>query len=303
MAVLAPCRNEAVTIGKVIADFRAALPSAAIYVYDNASTDDTSARAEAAGALVRREARPGKGNVIHRMFADVSADIYVLVDGDDTYDAAAAPALIQHLVAHQLDMAIGLRRHTDAAAYRPGHQFGNWLLTSLVNWTFGAKLADMLSGYRVMSRRFVKSFPALSAGFEIETELTVHALDIGAAIAEIPTAYKERPEGSASKLNSMRDGVRIMRLIARLVRDQRPIPFFFLGAFGLLALSAILGLPVVMDYLQTGLVPRQPTWLAAIGLVILAFLSFTCGLILDGTSRNRREARRLAYLAQPVFWE
>lgn len=302
VAVLAPCRNEAVTVAKVVADFKAALPDAQIYIYDNASTDDTFARAQAAGAIARRETRPGKGNVVHRMFADVSADIYVLVDGDDTYDATAAPALIQRLVGEQLDMVIGLRRHTDATAYRPGHVFGNWLLTSLVNWAFRAKLADMLSGYRVMSRRFVKTFPALSSGFEIETELTVHALDIGAAIEEAETAYKERPPGSASKLNSIRDGMRIVRLIARLIREQRPREFFTLGAVVLLLMAAALGLPVVMDYLNTGLVPRQPTWLLAVSLALLAFLSLACGLILEGVSQGRREARRLAYLAQPVFW-
>lgn len=302
VAVLAPCRNEAVTVAKVVADFKAALPDAQIYIYDNASTDDTFARAQAAGAIARRETRPGKGNVVHRMFADVSADIYVLVDGDDTYDATAAPALIQRLVGEQLDMVIGLRRHTDATAYRPGHVFGNWLLTSLVNWAFRAKLADMLSGYRVMSRRFVKTFPALSSGFEIETELTVHALDIGAAIEEAATAYKERPPGSASKLNSIRDGMRIVRLIARLIREQRPREFFTLGAVVLLLMAAALGLPVVMDYLNTGLVPRQPTWLLAVSLALLAFLSLACGLILEGVSQGRREARRLAYLAQPVFW-
>ncbi len=212
IAVLAPCFNEAVTIAKVVADFRAALPHADIYVYDNASTDDTRERAEEAGALVRSELRKGKGNVVRRMLADVSADIYVLVDGDDTYDAAAAPQLIARLMERRLDMVIGLRRQTSQLAYRPGHVFGNWLLTSLVNWAFRARIVDMLSGYRVMTRRFVKSFPALSTGFEIETDLTVHALEMGVAIEETPILYRERPEGSVSKLNSIRDGIRIVAL-------------------------------------------------------------------------------------------
>ena len=302
VAVLAPCFNEGVTIAKVVADFRAVLPNADIYVYDNASTDDTRVRAEEAGALVRSEVRKGKGNVVRRMLADVSADIYVLVDGDDTYDAAAAPQLIARLLERRLDMVIGLRRQTSQLAYRPGHVFGNWLLTSLVNWAFRARIVDMLSGYRVMTRRFVKSFPALSTGFEIETDLTVHALEMGVAIEETPILYRERPEGSVSKLNSIRDGVRIVRFVARLVREQRPIEFFTIGAAVLLAAAAILGIPVIFEFLHTGLVPRQPTWLLAVSLGLLAFLSITCGLVLDGVSVARREARRMAYLAFPEPW-
>lgn len=302
VAVLTPCHNEAVTIAKVVADFRAALPGADIYVYDNASTDDTFVRAREAGALVRHETRKGKGNVVRRMLADVHADIYVLVDGDDTYDAAAAPQLVARLVERRLDMVIGLRRQTSQLAYRPGHVFGNWLLTSLVNWAFRAHIVDMLSGYRVMTRRFVKSFPALSTGFEIETDLTVHALEMGVAIEEAPIRYRERPEGSVSKLNSIRDGIRIVRFVARLVREQRPIEFFTLSAAMLFAMAAALGVPVILEFLHTGLVPRQPTWLLAVTLGLLAFLSLTCGLILDGVSAARREARRMAYLAFPEPW-
>ena len=302
VAVLAPCFNESVTIAKVVRDFRAALPNADIYVYDNASTDDTYVRAQEAGALVRSELRKGKGNVVRRMLADVSADIYVLVDGDDTYDAAAAPQLVTRLIERRLDMVIGLRRHTNTQAYRPGHVFGNWLLTSLVNWAFRARIGDMLSGYRVMTRRFVKSFPALSTGFEIETDLTVHALEMGVAIEEMPIPYRERPAGSVSKLNSIQDGVRIMRFVARLVREQRPIEFFTASALVLLLAGAVLGVPVIFEFLHTGLVPRQPTWLLAVSLGLLAFLSITCGLILDGVSVARREARRMAYLAFPEPW-
>lgn len=302
IAVLAPCFNEGQTIGKVVADFRAALPDADVYVYDNASSDDTCARAQNAGAYVRSEPRQGKGNVVRRMLADVAADVYILVDGDDTYDASAAPQLVARLIERRLDMVIGLRRKTSQLAYRPGHEFGNWLLTSLVNWSFRARIADMLSGYRVMTRRFAKSFPALSTGFEIETDLTVHALEMGVAIEEIPIAYRERPEGSQSKLHSIRDGIRIARFVARLVREQRPIEFFTASAVLLLAAAAALGMPVILDFLRTGLVPRQPTWLLAVSLGLLAFLSLACGLILDGVSAARREARRMAYLAFPEPW-
>lgn len=302
IAVLAPCHNEAVTIGKVIADFRAALPDAEIIVYDNASTDTTRAVARAAGAQVRTENRKGKGFAVRRMFADVAADIYILVDGDDTYDAGAAPRLINHLVDHQLDMVIGKREHASDRAYRPGHRFGNWLLTSLINWAFGARITDMLSGYRVMTRRFVKSFPALSAGFEVETDLTVHALEMGVAFEEMPIAYRERPDGSVSKLNSIRDGVRILRFVARLVREQRPLEFFSVSAAALLVCALAFGAPIVGEYLHTGLVPRQPTWIGAVSLALLSCLSLACGLILDGVSVARREARRIAYLSFAEPW-
>lgn len=297
VAVVVPCYNEEVTIGEVIRDFRQALPDCSVYVYDNNSTDKTAEVARAAGAIVRTERRQGKGHVVRRMFANVSADIYVMVDGDATYEAAAAPRLIEELLAGEHDMIVGARRHQEAAAYRPGHQFGNLVLTGLVAKIFNTDLDDMLSGYRVMTRRFVKSFPSLSSGFEIETELTVHALEIGASILELPTHYKERPPGSASKLRSFRDGFRIIRLIARLVRDERPIEFFGLSALLLAITSFVLALPIALEYFETGLVPRQPTWVAAVTLLAVAFLSLACGLILEGVAKNRREARRLAYLA------
>jgi glycosyltransferase involved in cell wall biosynthesis len=286
----------------VVADFRRALPDAEIFVYDNASLDNTRVIAQSAGAIVKSEPRKGKGYVVRRMLADVSADIYVLVDGDDTYDASAAADLVERLIENRLDMVIGLRRHQSADAYRPGHRFGNWLLTSLVNWTFGADVKDMLSGYRVMTRRFVKSFPALSAGFEIETELTVHALEMGVSIEEQPVLYRERPQGSASKLNSIRDGVRILRFIARVVREQRPLEFFSLCAGVLLLAAGLLAAPVLNEYIHTGLVPRQPTWIFATALSLLAFLSLACGLILDVVSAARRETRRIAYLAFAEPW-
>ncbi len=296
IAVVVPCYNEEVTVAKVIADFKAALPTCTVHVYDNNSTDKTVEVAREAGAIVRHERQQGKGNVVRRMFANVSADVYVMVDGDATYDASAAPALIETLIAGEHDMIVGARRHENAAAYRMGHQFGNRALTGLVASIFRTDLDDMLSGYRVMSRRFVKSFPALSSGFEIETELTVHALEIGASIEEVPTHYSERPPGSQSKLHSIRDGIRIVRLIGRLVRDERPMEFFGLCA-GVLALaSVVLGLPVVLEYFETGLVLRQPTWIAAVTLLGGAFLSFACGLILDGVARSRQETRRLTYL-------
>lgn len=297
LAVVIPCYNEAAAIGKVVADFAAALPGASIYVYDNNSTDDTAKIAREAGAIVRSEKRKGKGHVVRRMLADVAADIYVLVDGDDTYSAALAPLLVHRLIEGHTDMVVGTRRHSNSRAYRPGHQFGNWLLTSLVAWAFKADLTDMLSGYRVMSRRFVKSFPALSSGFEIETELAVHSLEIGASVEEVPTPYKERPAGSASKLHAIRDGTRIFRLIVRLVREERPMEFFSAAALILLAAATAFGGPVLIEYFRTGLVPRLPTWAFALGLVSLGFLSFACGLILDGVARGRREFRRLAYLA------
>ncbi|MBI1252589.1 MAG: glycosyltransferase [Alphaproteobacteria bacterium] len=297
IAVLAPCFNEAAAIGAVVRDFRRALPHADIYVYDNASTDKTADIAAASGAIVRTETRRGKGNVVRRMLSDVEADLYVMVDGDDTYDAAAAPSLIHHLLAERLDMVVGARRHASDAAYRPGHQFGNRVLTSVIAGVFGADLKDMLSGYRVMTRRFVKSFPALSRGFEVETELTVHALEIGAPFGEVETTYKERPAGSASKLRTVRDGARIGRFIARLVREERPMEFF--GGLGaaMIAIAAIFAAPVLVEYLNTGLVPRLPTWVAATALVVMGFFSLTCGLILDTVTKGRREARRLAYLA------
>jgi glycosyltransferase involved in cell wall biosynthesis len=299
IAVLIPCYNEAIAIPHVVAAFRAALPAATIHVYDNNSTDGTAAIAHSAGARIAHETRQGKGHVIRRMFADIEADIYVLADGDGTYDAASAPALAALLCAQSLDMVTGTRVEQAQAAYRPGHRFGNAVLTGLVAHLFGARLGDMLSGYRVFSRRFVKSFPALSAGFETETELTVHALQLGMPVAEMPCPYRERAAGSTSKLHSVRDGIRILRLIFMLVKDERPIPFFSLAALVLFLGGLILGIPVVLEFLRTGLVPRLPTAILSACLVMLSFLSVACGLILDSVARGRREMKRLLYLAIP----
>jgi len=299
VAVLIPCHNEALAIGRVVADFRAALPAAAIHVYDNNSTDDTLAIARAAGALTRREALQGKGQVVRRMFADVEAELYVLVDGDDTYDAAAAPAMLRLLLADGLDMVTGARVTDMKAAYRPGHRFGNRALTGMVAAIFGDRVTDMLSGYRALSRRFVKTFPALATGFETETELTVHALELRMAIGELPTRYRDRPPGSASKLRTFRDGARILRTIVMLVKEERPLRFFGLAALALLLLGVALGAPVVLTFLATGLVPRLPTAVLAMGLVLLSFLALAAGLILDSVARGRREFKRLAYLAVP----
>ncbi|MEQ1610936.1 MAG: glycosyltransferase family 2 protein [Hyphomonadaceae bacterium] len=297
IAALVPCYNEALTIAKVVSDFRKTLPGARVYVYDNNSTDGTAEIAAKAGAIVCNEAWQGKGSVVRRMFADVDADIYVMVDGDDTYDVASAPRLIEALVTRKLDMVNGARETKAEKAYRRGHRFGNWFLTGAVRWSFGDRFKDMLSGYRVMSRRFVKSFPALSDGFEIETELTVHALRLRMPIAEIPTPYYERPAGSVSKLNTFRDGIRIMRVITRMVRDEKPLEFFG-GAAGLLfAIALILTVPIAITYIDTGLVPRFPTLFLAIGLGVVAVISFAIGLILDTLSRVRSEQRRLAYLS------
>ncbi|BAI71525.1 glycosyl transferase family 2 [Azospirillum sp. B510] len=297
VAVLIPCYNEEAAIGKVVRDFRAALPDATVYVYDNNSKDRTVEVAREAGAVVRREPLQGKGNVMRRMFADIEADVYVLVDGDDTYHAASAPELVGRLWDERLDMVNGARVTEIVAAYRPGHRFGNLVLTGMVAKIFGSRIGDMLSGYRVFSRRFVKSFPALASGFETETELTVHALELRMPIAEVKTPYKDRPPGSHSKLNTIRDGIRILRTIIILVKEERPLPFFS-AAFALLALlSVILGLPVIATYFQTGLVPRFPTALLATGLMLLGFLSLTCGLILDTVTHGRRETKRMHYLS------
>ncbi|MCW2266631.1 glycosyltransferase involved in cell wall biosynthesis [Gluconobacter cerinus] len=295
--VLVPCYNEEVTIQKVVQDFRAALPSADIYVYDNNSTDRTKEVAKAAGAIVRTERMKGKGHVIRRMFADIEADYYILVDGDATYEAAAAPGMLHAAMSEGLDMVNGARVTDREAAYRRGHVLGNKVLTGLVTLVFGRRLSDMLSGYRVFSRRFVKSFPALSAGFETETEFTVHALELGMPIGEIPTAYIERPPGSASKLRTYSDGLLILRTIINLVKQERPLMFFAaLSLFFTLA-GLILGIPVVVTYLNTGLVPRLPTALLATGSMILAALSLVCGLILDSITLGRRELKRMHYLS------
>jgi len=296
IAVLIPCYNEEVAIGRVVQDFRQALPTAKVYVYDNASTDRTAEVAAQAGAIVGHEPFPGKGNVMRRMFSDVEADVYVLVDGDDTYDASAAPQLVSALLDRQLDMVNGARITQIKEAYRFGHRFGNRLLTGLVQFIFGKQFSDMLSGYRVFSRRFVKSFPAISSGFEIETELTVHALELRMKTAEIQTAYKDRPEGSASKLNTIRDGIRILRMIGVLVKEERPLAFFGITFLLLSLISLGLAAPIVLEFMQTGLVPRLPTAVLSVGIMLVAVLSMACGLILDTVTHSRRELKRLAYL-------
>ena len=299
IAVLVPCYNEETAIAKVVRDFRDVMPDATIYVYDNNSRDQTVARAREAGAVVRGEQRQGKGNVVRRMFADIEADLYVLVDGDDTYDAGAAPRMVAGLVAAGADILTARRVHTDAAAYRPGHVMGNRLLTGLAAGLFNVRLGDMLSGYRVFSRRFVKSFPLTAQGFGIETELTIHAVRLMMPMIEMDTRYKERPLGSVSKLNTWRDGFRILSTIGYLVREERPLIFFSFFFFLLAAISLLIGTPVVAEFLKTGQVPRLPTAVLATGLMLLAFLSLTCGLILDTVTRGRWELKRMSYLAFP----
>lgn len=300
VAVILPCYNEAAAIAGTVAAFRAALPHATVYVYDNNSSDGTADIAAAAGAVVRTERMQGKGHVVRRMFADVDADVYVMADGDETYEAAAAPAMVKRLIDEQLDMVVGARQSEVEAAYRRGHRLGNRLLTGILARIFGRTFSDILSGYRVFSRRFVKSFPVLSTGFEIETEISVHALELRMPVAEVVTAYGARPEGSASKLSTWRDGWRILTTILTLFRIERPVLYF--GAIGaVLALLAILiAVPLAITYAQTGLVPRMPTAILSTGLMILAFLNGFCGLILDTVVRGRREVRRLAYLALPA---
>jgi glycosyltransferase involved in cell wall biosynthesis len=299
IAVIVPCYNEDAAIGQVVRDFRAALPSACIYVYDNRSSDATSARAREAGAIVRQELRRGKGNVVRRMFADVEADIYVLVDGDDTYDATAAPMLVQTLVDGGYDIVSGRRIAVGEHAYRAGHVFGNRLLTWLTALMFDVQISDLLSGYRVMSRRFVKSFPFTAEGFGIETELTVHAVRLLMPMIEVDTRYKERPAGSVSKLNTWGDGFRILFTIVALVREERPLIFFTAIFVLLAAVSLIIGIPVIVEYLRTGLVPRLPTAVLATALMSLGFLSLASGLILDTVTRGRWEVKRTAYLRMP----
>ncbi|VXC51706.1 glycosyltransferase family 2 protein [Sphingomonas sp. 8AM] len=300
IAVLLPCYNEEAAIAQTVAAFRAALPDAAIYVYDNNSGDRTRERAAAAGAIVRTERIQGKGAVVRRMFADVDADVYVMADGDATYDASAAPALVARMLDEQLDMVVGCRVGEAAAAYRRGHRLGNALLTGMLTRLFGRSFTDILTGYRVFSRRFVKSFPVLSVGFEIETEISVHALELKMPVGEIDTPYFARPEGSVSKLSTYRDGGRIVGTIATLYRIERPL-WFFGAVGGLLALLAVvLAVPLVVTYMHTGLVPRFPTAILTTGLIILAALCFFAGLILDTVVRGRREVRRLAYLQLPA---
>ena len=297
LAVLVPCYNEARAIPKVVTDFRAALPGATIYVYDNNSTDGTVEAAQRAGAVIRRESYQGKGHVVRRMFNDVEADVYVLVDGDATYDASSAPAMVRKLIEERLDMVVAARVDRDQAAYRRGHRAGNRLLTGIVAHMFGRSFTDMLSGYRVFSRRFVKSFPILSGGFEIETELTIHALELELPVGEVATPYYARPRGSASKLSTWSDGLRILWTVFKLYRAERPLSLF--GAFGVALAIVSLGLavPIFITYVQEGLVPRLPTAVLSTGLMLLAFLSIACGLILDTVTRGRRELKLIAYLA------
>lgn len=304
IAVLLPCHNEEAAIGDVVAGFRKTLPDSKIYVYDNNSTDETRARAAEAGAIVRAETMQGKGNVIRRMFADIDADIYVMADGDGTYDAASAPAMIDRLVTERLDMVVGARlgsseESIEGMRFRRGHVLGNKTLTRVVAWLFGERFSDMLSGYRVFSRRFVKSFPALARGFEIETELTIHALELRMPVAEVETPYGVRPDGSESKLRTYRDGTRILAVIGFLFKEVRPFKFF--GAlFCLFALlSVILAYPLLTEYLQTGLVPRIPTAVLATGIMLFGVILLACGIVLDTVSRGRRETKRMHYLSIP----
>jgi glycosyltransferase involved in cell wall biosynthesis len=297
VAVLVPCYNEATAIAKVVEDFRVALPGAIIFVFDNNSTDGTAAAARAAGAEVFREKHQGKGFVVRRMFTDIEADIYVLVDGDATYDAPSAPAMIERLLKDRLDMVVGNRIEREHAAYRAGHRAGNWLLTGFVAVVFGPAFKDMLSGYRVFSRRFVKSFPVLSGGFEIETELTIHALELNLPAAEIDTPYYARPLGSASKLNTWRDGFRILGTIVSLYRAERPLAFFTAIGLVLAIVSVGLAVPVFVTYFETGLVPRLPTAILSTGLMMLGSLAIAVGLVLDTVTRGRRETKLLAYLS------
>lgn len=296
IAVLLPCHNEDAAIRDVIGAFRAALPQATIYVYDNNSTDRTIDIAQSAGAVVRTETHQGKGYVVRRMFADVDADVYVLADGDATYDAPSVRGMIARLLDEKLDMVVGARVDREEAAYRRGHRVGNRMLSGFVTHIFGKSFSDMLSGYRVFSRRFVKSFPVLSGGFEIETELTIHALELELPVAEVDTPYYSRPQGSASKLNTYRDGFRILSSIFQIYRAERPLPFFSAIAVALAAIAVGLAIPILITFVQTGTVPRFPTAILATGLMLAALLAFASGLVLDTVTRGRREIKLLAYL-------
>ena len=300
VAVIVPCYNEEAAIGRVVTDLRAALPEATVYVYDNSSTDRTALLAAEAGAVVRREGRKGKGNVVRRAFSDIDADVYVMIDGDDTYDAAAAGRLVDTLLSGPYDQVVGVRRQVAEAAYRPGHAWGNRALTGVVATLFGREVTDMLSGYRAFSRRFVKSFPALSPEFEIETELTVHALTLRLPQTEVEVDFRDRPAGGESKLRTYRDGWRIVRWITKVIRFERPLLFHSVLAAVVALASVVLGLPVVVEYLHTGLVPRFPTAFLASSLMVIAALLVTVGFILDAIRRGREEAARLTYLRYPA---
>jgi glycosyltransferase involved in cell wall biosynthesis len=301
IAVIIPCYNEAETIAKVIIDFKKHLPGSAIYVFDNNSTDGTGEVALAAGANVRKVGLQGKGNVVRRMFADVEADIYVMTDGDGTYDVSAAPHLIDTLLTDGLDMVVGRRISDEASAYRAGHRFGNKLLTGFAASIFGHTFTDMLSGYRVLSRRYVKSFPALADGFDVETELAVHALELRMPVAEVDTRYGARPAGSVSKLNTYSDGIRILLTILTLFKHERPLAFFAIGFIGSLLAAVLLAVPIFETYFATGLVPRLPTAVLSASLVLLGFLLLICGLVLDTVTKGRIEAKRFAYLSIPAL--
>ncbi|HET9649344.1 MAG TPA: glycosyltransferase [Microlunatus sp.] len=308
IAAIVPCHNEEAAVGTVVRDLKTAVPSITVYVFDNNSTDRTAAVAAEAGAIVRTEKRKGKGNVVRRAFADVEADIYVLIDGDDTYDAGALPCMIRALEDGPLDHVLGVRRQiAEHSAYRPGHEAGNRAFNRLVGFLFGETVTDMLSGYRVFSRRFVKSFPALSREFEIETELTVHTMRLRVPQTEVPVGFKDRPAGSESKLRTYHDGFRILRLIGQLVQHERPVVFYGLISALFAAVGLMLGIPVVVEFWQTKLVPRFPTAILASSLILVAILSFAIGLILNGILRAREEAARLQYLrwsavARPDPW-
>ena len=297
IAVLLPCYNEEAAIGATVAGFAAALPGATVYVYDNNSRDRTQEVARQAGAIVRCEKQQGKGHVVRRMFADIDADVYVMADGDLTYDPKSAPAMVEMLLAEQLDMVVGTRVHEVKHAYRGGHVLGNKLFTNLLSGLFGRSFSDIFSGYRVFSRRFVKSFPVLSAGFEIETEMSVHALELRMPVGEVETSYGARPEGSQSKLSTYGDGWKILKTIGTLYRVERPVLFYGTISILLTLAAILLAIPLVRTYLQTGLVPRFPTAILVTGMVIVAVLCFFAGLILDTVTRGRREVRRLAYLS------
>jgi len=300
IAVLIPCYNEALSIRQVVEGFRASLPTARIYVYDNRSTDDTAAVARAAGAIVRSEPVPGKGNVVRRMFADIEADVYIMADGDATYDATVAPDMVARLLEEQLDMVVGIRNNVYANAHRKGHGFGNMMFNRIYANLFGGLFTDIFSGYRVFSRRFVKTFPSISSGFEIETEMSVHACQVRMPVAEIPTEYGARQEGSVSKLRTFHDAFRILRTFFLLFKEIQPVKFFGTIAAVLTALSLILGYPLLTTYMETGLVPRFPTAILITGLMLMASVSVVAGLILDSVARGRLELKRMVYLGLPI---
>ena len=299
IAVVIPCYNEAATIAQVVRGFKTSVPSATVYVYDNNSSDQSAERAAAAGAIVRNERRQGKGHVVRRMFADIDADVYIMADGDATYDPTVAPDVVAEMVHHRLDFINLARQTAGLEAYRSGHRIGNALLTALVALLFGREFTDMLSGYKLFSRRFVKSFPALSTGFEIETELTIHALELTMPVVERIATYSQRPTGSISKLSTVRDGLRILRAIVRLTKNERPLAFFGTIGVALICIAVVLGIPLLQTYLDTGLVPRLPTAVLAAALVLVGVQSITAGFILDNVTASRREAKRIAYLLIP----